>query len=592
MSLFPLLSRLKKEGQLEEALTTLRAALRREEVAVEDYERAGRWLHKEYSGKATNVRVLGICTTAWIPPVLTACGWGRGMPLRVSDGDYDNILQELERGEAPDVMVFLPWTQRLLSGDDSQAAIQAELGFWQVAWSRLRGAKLVQVGYDWMGPGPEGAALAGAPGGKIDRIRRMNAELRARLPSGAAWVDLEQLSGEHGRKHVYDSRQYHWTKNPFSARGLWALGQQLTAAIRSVLTGPKKVLVLDLDNTVWGGVVGETGPMGISIRETPEGESYRAFQTFCKGLTKRGVLLAVASKNNAADAKEPFIKNPDMVLKLEDFAGFEATWDPKALSLRRLADQLRLGLDSFVFFDDNPAERELIRQHLPEVEVPEVPEDPSGYVRYLEEGMYFEALSLTKEDRERASQYQAEQARESAAAAFDSLDGYLNSLEMKAEVRAVDEDDLERVVQLLGKTNQFNLTTRRHSAEQVRAWMQDPACVALTVRVDDRFGGHGLVAVMLGVPDEDGALRVDTWLMSCRVIGRTVEQYCWLRFVAEARARGYQRVRGEYLPTAKNAQVAPLFGELGLPVAEERPDGSRLYVAEIEALPEVRTFVQ
>ncbi|HNH50735.1 MAG TPA: hypothetical protein PKY30_27125, partial [Myxococcota bacterium] len=286
------------------------------------------------------------------------------------------------------------------------------------------------------------------------------------------------------------------------------------------------------------------------------------------------------------------IKNPDMVLKLEDFAGFEATWDPKALSLRRLADQLRLGLDSFVFFDDNPAERELIRQHLPEVEVPEVPEDPSGYVRYLEEGMYFEALSLTKEDRERASQYQAEQARESAAAAFDSLDGYLNSLEMKAEVRAVDEDDLERVVQLLGKTNQFNLTTRRHSAEQVRAWMQDPACVALTVRVDDRFGGHGLVAVMLGVPDEDGALRVDTWLMSCRVIGRTVEQYCWLRFVAEARARGYQRVRGEYLPTAKNAQVAPLFGELGLPVAEERPDGSRLYVAEIEALPEVRTFVQ
>ncbi|HNC97590.1 MAG TPA: methoxymalonyl-ACP biosynthesis protein FkbH, partial [Myxococcota bacterium] len=224
--------------------------------------------------------------------------------------------------------------------------------------------------------------------------------------------------------------------------------------------------------------------------------------------------------------------------------------------------------------------------------VPEVPEDPSGYVRYLEEGMYFEALSLTKEDRERASQYQAEQARESAAAAFDSLDGYLNSLEMKAEVRAVDEDDLERVVQLLGKTNQFNLTTRRHSAEQVRAWMQDPACVALTVRVDDRFGGHGLVAVMLGVPDEDGALRVDTWLMSCRVIGRTVEQYCWLRFVAEARARGYQRVRGEYLPTAKNAQVAPLFGELGLPVAEERPDGSRLYVAEIEALPEVRTFVQ
>ncbi len=583
-------TRLRKEGRVEEGLRLLRDALRRQQVPAESYERAGRLIARENPG-GVKVRVLGQCTTAWIPPVLTAVAHERATPMSVKDGDYDNILQELGRGEAADVLVLIPWTQRLFSGDDLQAAIDGELSFWEAAWAMRGAVKLVQVGYDYTGAGPAGISLAGLGGERVARVRAMNAALRARLPKGAAWVDLEQVVGEVGRSRFYDPRQYHWTKMPWSSEGIVALCRALHASIRALTTGPKKVLVLDLDNTVWGGVVGETGPMGVAIRETPDGEAFRAFQTYCAGLTKRGVLLAVASKNNAADAREPFEKNPDMVLKLSHFAGFEASWDPKAMALSRLAKTLRLGLDSFVFFDDNPAEREHIRQALPEVEVVEVPEEPALYVRALEAGSWFEAVGLTAEDAARAEQYRAEAERRTAEENFASLDDYLTSLAMVADVREVDDADLERVVQLLGKTNQFNLTTRRHGTDVVDELRKDPRAIALSIRLADRFGDHGLVAVMFGVPHDDETVRVDTWLMSCRVIGRTVEQFSWAKFLDAARLRGYRRVVGEYLPTAKNAQVAELYDQLGLPVVEGGGEG-KVYAATLETLPEPNHFVR
>lgn len=591
--LFPTCARLRKTGDVAGARVLLRDALRRGEV--EDLERAGRSLAKDTEvPNATGVRVLGQCTTSWVPPVLTAVAWGRGMAIRVSDGDYDNILQELDRTEETDILVLLPWTQRLFTGDDAKAAIEGELAFWSAAWERRRGAKLIQVGYDWTGPGPAGVTLSGTLGGRVERVRAMNAALRARLPTGAAWIDLEQIAGEMGRNEFYDPRGYRWTKQPFSTPGLELLCRHLAAAVRAITTGPKKVLVLDLDNTLWGGVVGETGAMGVAIRETPDGESFRAFQQHCKGLSQRGVLLAVASKNNPADALEPFEKNPDMVLRRSDFAGFEATWEPKAHALARMAAELRLGLDSFVFFDDNPAEREHIRQALPEVEVVDVPEEPALYIRALESGLWFEAVTATAEDAARSAQYQAESARKSEESSFASLDDYLVSLEMRADVRAVDDDDLERVVQLLGKTNQFNLTTRRHGTEVVQGWMADPRAVLLTVRVADRFGDHGLVAVILGIPDADDGttLVVDTWLMSCRVIGRSVEQLSWGAVLDRARGLAYRRIRGAFIPTAKNQQVATLYAEMGLSPVPSPVDGQTLFEGDVFTLPLPRTFVR
>ena len=394
----------------------------------------------------------------------------------------------------------------------------------------------------------------------------------------------DRVAGRLGRATFYDPRQYHWTKQPFSMAGAAALARHVVAGIRATTTGPKKVLVLDLDNTLWGGVVGETGPLDITLGETPDGEAFRALQLYAKGLARRGVLLAVASKNNPDDAREPFGKHPDMVLAMEDFAVFEASWDPKAVALRRIAQTLNLGLDSFVFLDDNPAEREHVRQALPEVEVVEVGDEPAEYVRALEAGLWFETVTLTDEDRARSAQYATERERVELSKASPSIDDYLTSLAMTAELRTVDDTDMQRVVQLIGKTNQWNLTTRRHSEARVRELLANG--VGWTLRLADRFGDYGLVAVVLAIPTGED-LAIDTWLMSCRVIGRTVEQFLAGELIRTAGELGYRRLAGEFIPTKKNAVVASLYDDLGF--ARLPGDGMRYALELPAAIP--RTFV-
>ncbi|MCW5806279.1 MAG: HAD-IIIC family phosphatase [Deltaproteobacteria bacterium] len=576
---------LRKQGRTGEALAALREAVRREQLEPEELERAGRMLAADGPQGETGglrVRVLGQCTTSWLAPMIAALAWGRGLPLAVASGEFDNVVQDLTSAAPADVVVLLPWSERYLANP----LVDDEVAQWRHAWRLAagRGARVVQIGYDWVGAGPLGHHLAG----DVAHVRALNAELRAALPASAYFVDLEAVSGLAGRAQFYDPRQYHWTKQPFSMAGAAALARHVVAGIRALVTGPKKVLVLDLDNTLWGGVVGETGPLGITLGGTPEGEAFVAFQRHLRGLARRGVLLAVASKNNPADAREPFGAHPDMALAIDDLAAFEASWDPKAMALQRIADALQLGLDSFVFFDDNPAEREHIRQALPEVEVVEVPEDPADYVRALEAGLWFEAVALTDEDRARTAQYAVERQRAELRGAASSLDDYLASLEMCARVRELDDTDMQRAVQLIGKTNQFNLTTRRHSEAHVRALLAGGA-VAVTVRVRDRFGDHGLVSLAIAVP-RDGDLVVDTWLMSCRVIGRTVEQLVLAELVRRATERGLHRVVGEYLPTAKNALVARLYDDLGFAALDASPAGSRYALAlPCAALP--RTFV-
>ncbi|GDX80365.1 methoxymalonyl-ACP biosynthesis protein FkbH [Deltaproteobacteria bacterium] len=587
-------ARLRKAGQIHEACLALQTGLRQPEADGATHERAGRTLQKLLPAepKPLRIRILGQCTTAWLVPVLTAVGWARGVPLAVSDGEYDNVLQDLGHGEPSDVVVLLPWTQRLLAPDDRNEAarIETELDYWRAAWANRRGARLIMVGYDAPVAGPRGALLSGAPGGARRLVRRMNDALREALPAGAAFIDLDLLAGESGRQRFYDARRYCWTRQPFSEDGTLCVARHLFAATRALTTGPKKVLVLDLDNTLWGGVVGELGPLGVQLGESADGEAFRAFQAYCKGLAQRGVVLAVASKNNLADAQEPFVQHPDMVLRLSDFAAFEAHWEPKARSLARIAERLRLGLDSFVFFDDNPAEREQVRQALPQVEVVDVPEEPAEYVNALERSLFFETIGLTAEDADRGGQYQAEAQREAAKNAHASLDDYLTSLDMRADLRAVDEADMQRVVQLLGKTNQFNLTTRRHGEDQVRAWMNDERAVLLSLRVTDRFGDHGLIGLVFAVPDDAEVLRVDTLLMSCRVIGRTVEHFLWGQVLERARELGFRRVRAEYIATAKNAQVATLLDGFGLPRTLEQGD-TVAYEADLTALPSPRNFL-
>lgn len=579
-ALFKEVRRLRKQGETDQALRVLADALRRGSLPDAHLERAGRTAAELLGDDIPHVRILGQCTVEWLAHVLVARGVAEGQPLRVSWGEFDSVMPEAMAlagsEDPPDAVVLLPWDRGLLAGATGTVAerVDATVGFWQQVWGVLAGApgtRILQVGLDARFTGPMGVH-AGAQSGEIAVARQASAALRDALPTGAWFVDLERVAGDVGRRHFYDHRQYHWAKQPFTHAGLAALAAHLHAGLRGLRTGPRKVLVLDLDNTCWGGVVGDEGPLGVRLGDDAEGEAFRHFQAWARSLTARGILLAVATKNNEADAREPFEQNPAMVLSLDDLAAFEAHWEPKTVSLQRIASTLNLGLDSLVFVDDNPAEREIVRQTLPQVHVVELPEDPSLYVAAVEAGLHFETVGVTDADRKRARQYKAEAKRKATQATFTSLDDYWESLEMKGDARAVDAGDLPRVVQLVGKTNQFNLTTRRHPHDRVAAWTQDPACLCLTLRVADRFGDHGLVSVMLAVPTEPGepghdaggrSLRVDTWLMSCRVIARTVEQAFFSELVRRARDMGVTRLVGEYIPTKKNGQVADLWTRVG-----------------------------
>jgi len=603
--LFGDLGTLRKQGRTEEALRALRTVLRNHELAPEDIEHAGRFLAKARRARERDLRVrlLAQCTTTWLTNVLEAVSFGRSVELSVMQGEFDNVIQDLAAigatNNKSDILVLLPWNQRLLDNyaRAATARIDDELAFWREAWrlAHERGiTKIIQIGYDWVAPGARGQQLGGRPGGDVALIRELNEALRRALPRDAFFVDLEQVSGMTGRLGFYDPRQYHWTKQPFSQRGLVDLSQQLFAGIRASTTGAKKILVVDLDNTLWGGVVGELGPQGVRVGDGPDGEAFLSFQQHLKALTRRGVLLAVASKNNGADAREPFEKHHSMNLSLSDFAAFEASWEPKATMLQRIADTVGLGLDSFVFFDDNPAEREHIRQALPEVEVVEVPAEPAEYTRVLQLGGWFESITLTAEDQMRSEQYAVQRLRTESRTGFGTIDDYLTSLEMRALVKPLDEADLPRVVQLLGKTNQFNLTTRRHSEEDVRRMLSSTGSVCITVRMKDRFGDHGLVACALAVPVEASevpCLRIDTWLMSCRVIGRSLEHLTLLELAARASALGYRLLVGEYIASGKNQLVAALYIELGFDAAADDHADARYYHLSLPCSNPVRTFV-
>lgn len=564
---------LRKQGCRAEALAFLGKHLRR--LECNSVATAGKMLEKDLplgrpDLKPLRVLIMGQCTTTYLAPMIRSWAWAEGLRLELRDGGYDQVVQELLAlgpSEAPDVVLLLPWSQRLLAPDDRNAEerIEDEMAFLEQSWAqvaRLK-CKFIQVSYDWVGTGALGYSLSARRGGAISLVQRTNASLQAALPPGTFFVDLESLSAWHGKSRFYDERNYHWLKQPFSTEGISIVGRKIAAGLRALTQGRRKVLVLDLDNTLWGGVVGETGPAGIALSGTGEGEAFAAFQQHVRDLKNSGVLLAVCSKNNEADAREPFEANDQMLLKLDDFAAFHASWDGKPSRIRRIAEELNLGLESFVFFDDNPAEREHVRAELPEVFVIEVPSEPAHYLRALQESYAFEAVDITAADAERSTQYQAEASRQRACSSAGSAQDYLASLAMVADVRPIEEGNLNRVVDLVTKTNQFNLTTRRHSRTAIESLIATPGGVSFVVNLADRFGEYGLISVVLAIPAEPGILKIDTWLMSCRAMGRTVEHFVMNHLVRVARQAGYERLLGEYLPTSKNAPVKDLLPSLG-----------------------------
>ena len=343
---------------------------------------------------------------------------------------------------------------------------------------------------------------------------------------------------------------------------------RLVAAQRGL---SKKCLVLDLDNTVWGGVIGDDGLEGIVLGEgSAAGEAHLALQRYAKQINERGIILAVCSKNDPAIADAAFRDHPEMVLERSDIAAFVANWDDKARNLQVIAEKLNIGIDSLVFVDDNPVERARIRESLPMVAVPELPDDIAFYVPRLAEAGYFEAVAFTTDDRIRAEQYAANAEREALLGSSQSMEEFLRGLNMEVAYGPFAPVNLARVTQLINKTNQFNTTTRRYLAEEVTrlAAAHDP--MTLQFRLMDRYGDNGIVSAMILRPNgEEGVLEIDNWVMSCRVFGRELEFEAMNIAVEAARQRGARALRADYVPTKKNAVIRELFASLGFDRIEE-----------------------
>lgn len=392
-------------------------------------------------------------------------------------------------------------------------------------------------------------------------IEKANAALAAacREVPGAFVFDYARVVAEHGLRGWYDARMYAVARQPWSVAAQIATAAALTRTIRAAFVAPAKCLVLDADNTLWGGVVGEEGLGGIALGDEYPGNVFKSFQKHLRTLKERGVLLALVSKNEEADVLAVLDQHADSVLHREDFAVMRINWQEKSANLREIAAALNLGLDALVLFDDNPFEREEVRLAVPEVRVLEVPTDPLQYIAVLAESEAFDQLTISAEDQQRVGMYRQEQARTEASRAAASPEEFLTGLKMVATIGAVGPDTLPRVAQLLAKTNQFNLTTRRHTAAQIAGMIEEGA-VALWLRLADRFGDHGLVGVAIARP-VDAQWVVDTFLLSCRVIGRGVETALLAQLARLVKARGGDELIGEYNPTAKNGVVRDFYPE-------------------------------
>lgn len=393
--------------------------------------------------------------------------------------------------------------------------------------------------------------------------------------------DLDYLASDYGLTAWGDAFFWHMYKYAMCLDAIPSLANSLANIIKSLYGRNKKALVLDLDNTLWGGVVGDDGVDGIAVGpEVPEGQVYAEFQSYCKALKSIGVVLAVDSKNDEENALAG-LNHPDGVLRPDDFVAIKANWDPKDQNLKAIADELNLGADSFVFADDNPAERAIVAAQVPGVETP-VLDGAENYIKTLDHGGYFEVTTLSGEDLKKTELYHANAQRRRAQAAFADYGAYLDSLEMTATIRGFEPLYIQRIAQLTNKSNQFNLTTLRCSEDDIRGMAENPAWLCLYGKLVDKFGDNGIVTVTAG-EQEGETLHLRLWLMSCRVLKRGMEDAMMDIMVANAAARGVKTIRGYYYPTAKNAIVREFYASFGFEKVEETADGSTTWQLDVAA---------
>ncbi|MBA1264626.1 HAD-IIIC family phosphatase [Stutzerimonas stutzeri] len=530
------------------------------------------------------IALLASHTVDHLVPAIRVAGLQRRLALSVHVAPYGMYRQALLMDDpaltsfAPQLIVLAldvrdaPLQLPLeASPEDVDAAVTERVDELRLLWRRARerfAAQVVQQTLVPADPAIFGSFEALVPAAPYAVIDRLNAAIRsAAREDGVLLMDLawEAARGSYG-DGLAEPLRWHQAKQLVSPNLAPLYGDQLARIAAASAGLSRKCLVLDLDNTLWGGVIGDDGLDGIHLGQgSPSGEAFLAFQRYAALLARRGIILAVCSKNDLSIAEAAF-SHPEMALKRSDIAAFVANWEDKAGNLRRIASMLDIGLDSLVFVDDNPAERDIVRRELPEVAVPELPEDVADYPARVAAAGYFEAVSFTTDDTTRGRNYALNAERKAAMSQATDMEGYLRGLQMVLHATPIGAAELVRSTQLINKTNQFNLTTRRYSEAEVERIAGDPRSVALAIRMTDKFGDNGLISVVLARPDAtvaDDELLIDSWLMSCRVLGRQVEEAVLDVLAKAASTAGYGALIGEYRPTERNAMVAEHYPRLG-----------------------------
>jgi FkbH-like protein len=535
--------------------------------------------------------ILASSTVDHLAPAIRVAGLRRGLLIDVYVGGYGQYRQEVLDASsglhqfAPQIVLFsltareliakIPLTASAPEAENTIAQSVDELRqLWRTAQETFKTTILQQTFLDVTQPlfGNFDRAVSGAPARLIRRLNDHIAE--ATTHDEILLLDIARASERDGIHAWFDVARWLQGRLEISPQAAPLYGEQVARVVAAQRGLSKKCLVLDLDNTLWSGVVGDDGIDGIVLGEgNALGEAHLSLQRYAKQLKERGLILAVCSKNDPAIAEAVFDQHPDMVLRRSDIAAFIANWDDKAENLRTVARRLNIGLDGLVFVDDNPAERARIRESLPMVAVPELPPDAAHYANCLADAGYFEAVAFTSADQQRAEQYAANSRREALFGLSKSADDFLRDLKMSVQFGPFTDIDLARITQLINKTNQFNPTTRRYNREEVASFGGMADTITLQFRLIDRLGDNGIVSVMILRPDlaQPKVLDVDCWVMSCRVFGRELEFEVMNIAVEEARRRSVRMLRAQYIPSPKNAVISELYPSLGFVPESQAP---------------------
>lgn len=540
-------------------------------------------------GQNIKVAILGGSTTNEIKDVIELFLLKAGFTPEFYQSEYNKYYEDAIFGNealntfVPDIIYIHTTNVNILrfpeisySEAETDDLLQQEVQRYKAIWKSLKkyNCIIIQNNFELPAHRSLGNLDAYDIHGKTHFISLLNIEFAkaARSISHLLINDIHFLSASFGLQHWTDKNLWYTAKYALSFDAIPVLANNVVNIIKASLGKTKKCLVLDLDNTCWGGVIGDDGLNGIRLgSETATGESYVEFQSYVRSLNDRGILLAVCSKNEANIAREGFLHSGS-ILKLEDFTSFKANWEPKHENIRSIATDINIGIDSLVFIDDNPVEREIVQSQLPSISIPDV-NDVVKFIDYIEQNGYFEVTSLSKEDTSRTKLYQENAGRDEMQAMFSNYDEFLASLNMIAEIRRFDSLYFERITQLINKTNQFNLTTKRYTISDVERFAGDHNYIPLFGKLVDKFGDNGIISILIGIIEGD-VCRIDTFLMSCRVLKRQMENAMFDMLVEKCRSNGVRKITGSYIRSPKNIMVSELYAELGftLEVREDNGD--------------------